>query len=82
MCEVEFCQEQEPRVKQEARTEFPVHVVTGFFVFQAQVWQSETVTAGAWYSDFNTLARSLAKKLFRQLSQQGLIAPVPIPAPS
>lgn len=37
------------------------------------VWQSETVTAGAWYADFNTMARSLATKLTRQLQQQGLI---------
>jgi hypothetical protein len=46
------------------------------------VWQMEVVTEGAWYADFNTLARSLAKKLVRQLSQQGLIAPNPEPAPS
>ena len=52
----------------------------------AIVWQSETVTAGPWYSDFNTNARSLAARLARQLSQQGLIAPasdpVAEPAPS
>lgn len=46
------------------------------------VWQMEAVTAGAWYADFNTLARSLAKKLVRQLRQQGLLAPNPEPAQS
>jgi len=46
------------------------------------VWQMEAVTAGPWYSDFNANARSLAKKLVRQLSQQGLIAPQPEPAQS
>lgn len=46
------------------------------------VWQSETVTAGPWYSDFNTNARSLAKRIVRQLQQQGLIIKGTEPAPS
>lgn len=46
------------------------------------VWQSEAVTAGPWYSDFNANARSLAKKLVRQLEQQGLIVKGTAPAPS
>ena len=37
-------------------------------------WQRQTVTAGAWYSDFQTIARSLAKKLVQQLHREGLIA--------
>lgn len=37
------------------------------------VWQSETTTAGAWYSNFNDMARSLAARLTRQLKQDGLI---------
>ena len=37
------------------------------------VWQSNAVTAGAWYSDFNTMARSLAARLTRQLKQEALI---------
>ena len=52
----------------------------------AIIWQSETVTAGAWYTDFNTMARSLATRLARKLNQQNLIAPasdpVAEPAPS
>ena len=43
------------------------------------VWQSETVTAGPWYSDFNANARSLARKLVHQLQQQDLIAPASDP---
>lgn len=46
------------------------------------VWQSETVTAGPWYSDFNANARSLARKIVRQLEQQGLIVKGTQPAPS
>ena len=46
------------------------------------VWQSEAVTAGPWYSDFNANARSLAKKLVRQLEQQGLIIKGTQAAPS
>jgi hypothetical protein len=37
-------------------------------------WQQQTVTAGAWYSDFQTIARSLAKKLVQRLHREGLIA--------
>lgn len=46
------------------------------------VWQLETVTAGAWYSDFNDMARSLASRLTRQLQKKGLIAPASTPASS
>ena len=46
------------------------------------VWQSEAVTTGPWYSDFNANARSLAKKIVRQLAQQGLIVKGTAPAPT
>jgi threonine aldolase len=39
------------------------------------VWQLETLTAGAWYSDFTTNADSLVARLVQQLAAQGLIAP-------
>ena len=38
------------------------------------VWQSEIVSAGQWYFDFNDMARSLAKRLVQQLQREGLIA--------
>jgi hypothetical protein len=37
------------------------------------VWQLRSYTAGAWYSDFETNADSLAAKLTQQLAKQGLI---------
>ena len=46
------------------------------------VWQTETVTAGAWYTDFNTMARSLAARLGRELDKQGLLGSPPAAASS
>ena len=39
------------------------------------LWQADTITAGAWYSDFTTNADSLVARLVKQLTAQGLIAP-------
>lgn len=44
------------------------------------IWQLKIVTAGSWYSDFNTIARSLAVRITRQLKQKGLIGTESVPA--
>jgi hypothetical protein len=37
------------------------------------LWQADTITAGAWYSDFTTNADSLVARLVKQLTAQGLM---------